>query len=109
MRRAAILVVIASIGFTTVAEARDTYVHGYTRKDGTYVEPYHRTAPNTTRLDNYSTYPNVNPYTGQQGTVDPYPVPVYRPYSPPRSTGYQPYVNPYAPKPAPVPCYGYGC
>ena len=43
-------------------------VRGYTRKDGTYVAPYHRTAPNGTKNDNYSTKGNVNPYTGQAGT-----------------------------------------
>lgn len=43
-------------------------VHGYTRKDGTYVAPHHATNPNGTRNDNYSTRGNVNPWTGQPGT-----------------------------------------
>jgi len=43
-------------------------VKGYTRKDGTYVAPYQRTAPNSTRDDNYSTRGNINPYTGEPGT-----------------------------------------
>lgn len=46
-------------------------VNGYTRSDGTYVAPYYRTAPNSTINDNYSTYPNINPYTGKQGTIPP--------------------------------------
>jgi hypothetical protein len=46
----------------------DESVRGYTRQDGTYVEPHHRTAPNNTRDDNYSTRGNTNPYTGQAGT-----------------------------------------
>jgi hypothetical protein len=50
---------------------KDTTVHGYTRNDGTYVAPYHRTAPDNTKLNNYSTKGNINPYTGQPGTVNP--------------------------------------
>ncbi len=55
--------------------AADTYTQGYVRKDGTYVQPHHSTAPNETRTDNDSSRPNVNPYTGQAGTVDPYSAP----------------------------------
>lgn len=47
-------------------------VRGYTRSNGTYVAPHYQTAPNATKLDNWSSKPNVNPYTGQQGTKDPY-------------------------------------
>lgn len=43
-------------------------VDGYTRKDGTYVAPHNRTAPNQTKNDNWSTKGNVNPYTGKEGT-----------------------------------------
>jgi len=35
------------------------YVHGYTRKDGTYVAPYMRSSPNGTTIDNYSTKGNI--------------------------------------------------
>jgi len=49
------------------------HVNGYTKKDGTYVAPHERTAPNNTNLDNYSTKGNVNPYTGQPGTKEPDP------------------------------------
>jgi len=44
------------------------YTHGYTRRDGTYVEGYHATNPNGTRNDNFSTRGNMNPYTGEPGT-----------------------------------------
>jgi len=47
------------------------YVHGYVRKDGTYVSPYHATNPNGTKRDNYSTAGNVNPYTDKPGTERP--------------------------------------
>ena len=50
----------------------DTYVRGYTRSDGTYVNGYYRSSPNYTKLDNFSTKGNYNPYTGQKGYIDPY-------------------------------------
>lgn len=46
-------------------------VNGYYRNNGTYVQSHNRTNPNCTNRDNYSTYPNINPHTGKQGTVAP--------------------------------------
>jgi hypothetical protein len=46
----------------------DDYVRGYTRANGTYVAPYFRTHPDQNFYNNYSTYPNINPYSGQMGT-----------------------------------------
>lgn len=46
----------------------DTYVKGYTRKDGTYVQGHYRSDPNQYRYDNYSSQGNTNPYTGKNGT-----------------------------------------
>lgn len=49
----------------------NSYVNGYYKSNGTYVQGYYRTKPNNTINDNYSTYPNVNPYNGKQGTIRP--------------------------------------
>lgn len=46
-------------------------VRGYTKKNGTHVAPHHRTAPNNTQRDNWSSKPNTNPYTGKEGTKEP--------------------------------------
>jgi hypothetical protein len=46
-------------------------VQGYYKNNGTYVQPYQRSAPNSTPYDNYSTKGNVNPYTNQPGTITP--------------------------------------
>ena len=51
------------------------HVKPHVTKDGTYVQGHTRTAPNSTKLDNYSTQGNVNPYSGQTGTVNPYTPP----------------------------------
>jgi len=50
----------------------DDYVKGYVKKDGTYVAPHMRSSPNSTKADNWSTKGNYNPYTGKEGTKDPY-------------------------------------
>jgi hypothetical protein len=44
------------------------YVNGYRKSNGTYVQGYYRTSANHNVRDNFSTYPNVNPYTGKTGT-----------------------------------------
>jgi len=46
----------------------DQYVHGYTRSNGTYVQPYYRSSPDKTVTNNFSYKGNVNPYTGAVGT-----------------------------------------
>lgn len=62
------------MAFSTSAVAQGShYVRGYTTRNGTYVAPHRQTNPNSTRLDNWSTRGNVNPYTGQIGTRNPYP------------------------------------
>lgn len=47
------------------------YVAPHVTKNGTYVEGHMQTNPNGTKLDNWSTKGNVNPYTGQPGTKNP--------------------------------------
>lgn len=71
----AIILALAS----TVAEAKggshtgSTYfTHGYTRSNGSYVQPHYSTSPNKNRSDNWSTKGNVNPYTGKPGTKPAY-------------------------------------
>ncbi len=67
----ALLLAFTSIlvfGSSELAMAKDVYVDGYYRNDGTYVKPHYMSSPNNTRNDNFSTYGNVNPYTGERGT-----------------------------------------
>mgnify|MGYP000673873809 FL=1 len=46
-------------------------VRGHVRKDGTYVQPHRATNQNQTQRDNWSSKPNVNPYTGKPGSKEP--------------------------------------
>jgi hypothetical protein len=57
-----------SPAYGTGSNPSNTPVQGYEKKDGTYVEPYHRTTPDKTPNNNYGTKGNVNPYTGKEGT-----------------------------------------
>ncbi len=50
------------------ANAKTVNVRGYTTKTGRYVQPYKRTSPNHTKLDNWSHKGNVNPYSGKEGS-----------------------------------------
>jgi hypothetical protein len=45
-------------------------VKGHFKKDGKYVQPHRATNPNQTQKDNWSSKPNVNPYTGKPGTKE---------------------------------------
>ena len=63
-----ILLGIAVLFGTVSSATADTYVHGYYRRNGTYVQPHYRSDANATKADNWSTRGNVNPYTGQIGT-----------------------------------------
>ncbi|MAT67951.1 MAG: hypothetical protein CMJ58_00325 [Planctomycetaceae bacterium] len=46
----------------------DTWVRGYFRSNGTYVQSHYRSDADGNFYNNWSTYPNVNPYTGRVGT-----------------------------------------
>lgn len=69
------IVALALMAAATPALAGQTYVKGHIRKDGTYVQPHIRSSPNSTRVDNYSSSPNVNPMTGKPGKRDPWTPP----------------------------------
>ena len=62
---------ILMLGFTGQSFA-DTYVNGYTKSNGTYVQGHYRSSPDSTRSNNWSTKGNTNPYTGKAGTRNSY-------------------------------------
>lgn len=64
-------IIVLAFLFLAAAAHADVYVQGYTRSNGTYVQPHYRSSPNSTTSDNWSTKGNVNPYTGQYGTKSP--------------------------------------
>ena len=82
MKRFILVVALLLAVCLTGTAFADVYVRGYTKSNGTYVQPHYRSSPNGTTADNWSTKGNVNPYTGQYGTKSPtYPsAPSYNPY-----------------------------
>jgi hypothetical protein len=106
-RVATILVVLAIVLGAGISVRADVRVRGYYRSNGTYVQPHWRSNPDGDFRNNWSTYPNVNPYTGAVGTkrtpsyssspsyrMPSYsPIPSYRTPGSNRST--YPNVNPY--------------
>jgi len=65
--------ILAVLAATLIAQPllAQVRVKGYVKKDGTYVAPHYRSAPDGNRFNNYSARGNINPYTGKAGTVDP--------------------------------------
>lgn len=61
------VVSMLTLGLITSTFASTVKVKGYTKKNGTYVQPSYKTSPNKTKLDNYSTKGNYNPYSGKTG------------------------------------------
>ena len=94
MKRIALLLVVLS-----GSALADQYVNPYIRQDGSYVQGYMRSSPNSSTYDNYSTRGNTNPYTGERGYTN--PAPTYPSY-PSYGTGYGGYQSP------PSRPYGYG-
>lgn len=60
------------VACAAVTASAQTYVAPYINSNGTVVEGHYRSTQNGTKLDNYTTQGNTNPYNGQSGTVDPY-------------------------------------
>lgn len=77
------------ISINSVSRAA-TRVGGYYKSNGTYVQPYYKSTPDSTRWNNYSTRGNYNPYTGSKGYTSPYKsyTPSYRSYSTPSYRSY---------------------
>ena len=63
----AILLLLASVSLCSAQGWN--YHRGYSNRYGTYVQPHWQTNPDPYRYNNWSQYPNVNPFTGRQGTI----------------------------------------
>jgi len=73
MKKLLLVALFLSLGLFSVADAKTVKVKGYYKpSSGTYVQPYYKTSPNKTKIDNYSTKGNYNPYSSKKGTAKPY-------------------------------------
>ena len=65
----AVFVILVVLGFASPVLAKTVRVNSYYKPStGRYVMPSYRTSPNKTKIDNYSTKGNYNPYSGKKGT-----------------------------------------
>jgi hypothetical protein len=66
------LAIVAASLFAIGETHAQVSVNGYHRHNAhggtSYVRPYHRTQADTSFYNNWSSYPNVNPYTSHVGT-----------------------------------------
>lgn len=52
---------------TSISFARTVRVRGSVRKSSKIIAPHYRTSPDSTRINNWSTKGNINPFTGKRG------------------------------------------
>lgn len=69
MKKLLILAIAVTCLLTSLGIAHaDVYVRGYSGSNGTYVAPHYRSDPDGNCFNNWSSYGNINPYTGEMGT-----------------------------------------
>ena len=71
MKTTLLALALAALTVPALAQSQH-YVQPHVTRNGTFVQGHMQTNPDSNPYNNYSTQGNVNPYTGQQGTVDPY-------------------------------------
>lgn len=59
---------VLALGMISSVSAATKVKSYYKPSTGTYVNSYYKSNSNGTKLDNYSTKGNYNPYTGKAGT-----------------------------------------
>ena len=74
----------------------DSFVNGYFKRNGIYVQPHFRSSPDISTFNNYNSWGNINPYTGKWGISNPVTQEIYKSYRKYRpSTIYS--ITPYLP------------
>ena len=63
-----LVAIVVLFAFCAEAAAQ-VYVQGHYRSNGTYVNAHYRSSPDGNFYNNWSSYPNINPYTGATGIL----------------------------------------
>lgn len=79
------VMLFAAMSIAASSAFAQVYVAPHVDRNGNYHQDHYRSAPDGNQYNNYSTRGNVNPYTGQPGTVTPQPYQSYQApsYTPP--------------------------
>lgn len=72
MKKLFLLILAIAFLLAPLAPAKAAYVRGYTRSNGTYVQPYYRSNPNGLLYDNYSYRPSQPLYNNSYYKYDTY-------------------------------------
>lgn len=75
--------IAAALIFSPIPASAQVYVQGHVNNDGSYTPGHWRSSPDSSTANNWSSRPNVNPHTGQQGQQNSVPN-RYEPRNPPR-------------------------
>ena len=73
-----IIILVALL--TSSSVFADVFVNGYFKRNGIYVQPHFRSSPDISTFNNYSSWGNINPYTGKWGTSNPVTQEIYKTY-----------------------------
>jgi opacity protein-like surface antigen len=65
MKKLLVAILLAALAAGVLSA--DQWVSGYYRSNGTYVSGYYRSDPDNSFWNNYSSWGNTNPYTGERG------------------------------------------
>lgn len=63
------LTLVGLLLFAGAREAEAARVRGYSRGNGTYVQPHYRSNPNSFKWDNWSSRGNINPWNVKEDTI----------------------------------------
>lgn len=72
MLRIILIAALAIAPTAALAKGGSHSVSAHVTRSGTYVASHRATNPDSSRTNNWSSAPNVNPYTGKAGTKKPY-------------------------------------
>ena len=65
------LLIAFMIFASTESFAKSSYVRGGFKPSGSYTQSHFRSAPDGSKMNNYATKGNINPYTGKLGAKNP--------------------------------------
>jgi hypothetical protein len=73
------IIILATL-LTSTSVFADVFVNGYFKRNGIYVQPHFRSSPDISTFNNFSSWGNINPYTGKWGTSNPVTQEIYKTY-----------------------------